>query len=85
LPERDGLLVRGVEDGSPAASAGIRTGDLIVSASGRGVGTADDLWAVLDGLGTADGIDLGIVRGADELTVRVTFEAGTAATEEGSA
>ena len=85
LPERDGLLVRGVEDGSPAAAAGITTGDLIVSAGGRGVGTADDLWAVLDGLGTADGVDLGIVRGADELTVRVTFEAGTAATEEGSA
>ena len=85
LPERDGLLVRGVEDGSPAAAAGITTGDLIVSASGRDVGTADDLWAVLDGPGTADAIDLGIVRGADELTVRVTFEAGTAATEEGSA
>ena len=85
LPERDGLLVRGVEDGSPAAAAGITTGDLIVSASGRDVGTADDLWAVLDGLGTADAIDLGIVRGADELTVRVTFEAGAAATEEGSA
>ena len=43
LPERDGLLVRGVEDGSPAAAAGITTGDLIVSAGGRDVGTADDL------------------------------------------
>ena len=84
LPEREGLLVRGVEDGSPAAAGGITTGDLIVSANGREIGTADDLWTVLDELGTADTIDLGIVRGADELTVRVTFEQGTA-TEEGSA
>ena len=35
LSERDGLLVRGVEDGSLAAKAGIREGDLIVSAAGR--------------------------------------------------
>jgi S1-C subfamily serine protease len=85
LPERDGLLVRGVEDGSPAAAAGVAMGDLIVTADGRDVGSADDLWAVLDGLGNADAVDLGVVRGAEELTVRVTFEAGAAATEEGSA
>src|SRR5215213_4916336 len=34
LPERDGLLVRAVEDGSPGAQAGIETGDLIVAAGG---------------------------------------------------
>jgi serine protease Do len=85
LPERDGLLVRGVEDGSPAAAAGIAPGDLVVSANGTEVRTADDLWAVLDEAGDAvEAVTLGIVRGADELTVRVTFETG-AATEEGSA
>ena len=82
LPERDGLLVRGVEDGSPAAAAGISAGDLVVSANGTDVRTADDLWAVLDEAG--DAVELVIVRGADELTVRVAFETG-AATEEGSA
>ena len=34
LPDRDGILVRGVEEGSPAEAAGIREGDLIVSAGG---------------------------------------------------
>jgi serine protease Do len=82
LPERDGLLVRGVEDGSPAAAAGVATGDLVVSANGTDVRTADDLWAVLDDAG--DAVELGIVRGTDELTVRVSFETG-GATEEGSA
>jgi serine protease Do len=84
LPERDGLLVRSVEDGSPAAAAGLAGGDLITVANGTDVRNADDLWAVLDALGDAEAIDLGIVRGADELTVRVTFDAA-AATEEGSA
>jgi len=72
LPERDGLLVRGVEDDSPAAAAGLMTGDLVVSANGRELHAPDDLWAVLDGL---DGgvVSVGIVRGVDELTVEVTL------------
>ena len=40
LPERDGVLVRGVEDGSPAEAAGIEAGDLIVAAAGRDIADA---------------------------------------------
>ena len=72
LPERDGLLVRGVEDGSPAAAAGLTTGDLVVSANGRDLHAPDDLWAVLDGL-AGDVVTVGIVRGVEELTVEVTL------------
>src|SRR6185503_3174497 len=43
LPERDGILVRGVEDGSAAAEAGVEVGDLIVSAGGKAIVDADDL------------------------------------------
>jgi serine protease Do len=82
LPDRDGLLVRGVEDGSPAAGH-ITTGDLIVAANGADVRNADDLWAVLDGLETADAVELGLVRGVDEVVVRVSFEP-TATTSEGN-
>jgi serine protease Do len=72
LPERDGLLVREVEEGSPAAQAGLRQGDLIVAAGGRPVISGDDLFAVLDGdPGT---VAVTVVRGADELTVDVAFE-----------
>src|SRR4029078_5752959 len=42
LPERDGLLVRGVEEGSAAAKAGIVEGDLIVAVAGVAVEDADD-------------------------------------------
>jgi serine protease Do len=70
LPERDGILVRGVEEGSAAAAAGIAVGDLIVSAGGRTIADADDLQ---DALGTLKlPFDVVIVRGADEKTVTVS-------------
>ena len=50
LPEREGVLVRGVEDGSPAAAAGIESGDLIVEAGGRAVTDADELHEALGAL-----------------------------------
>ncbi len=73
LPERDGLLVRGVEDGSPAARAGIRRGDLIVGAAGNPLATVDELFARLDALPTGDTLQLQIVRGTDEIELRVEF------------
>ena len=69
LPERAGLLVREVEDDSPAASAGIAEGDLIVGVGDRDVTSADDLF---DALGTNGDLEIRLVRGADELTVTVT-------------
>ena len=84
LPERDGLLVREVQDDSPAGRAGLRGGDLIVEAAGRAVATVDDLHTILDGLDETSSLPLGVVRGADELSVTVAFGAG-AAREEGSA
>ena len=67
LPERDGLLVRGVEDESPAAGAGIREGDLIVRIAGTDVADADGL---LDAMAGARGaVEVVVVRGAEELTL----------------
>jgi serine protease Do len=73
LPERDGLLVREVEDGSPAATAGIAEGDLIVSAGGRDVASADDLFDVLASGATAASLEVTLLRGADERTVTVSW------------
>jgi serine protease Do len=69
LPERDGLLVRGVEDGSPADRAGIREGDLLVEAAGRTLGDPDTLPDILATAGLP--IELKIVRGDEERTVSV--------------
>jgi serine protease Do len=69
LSERVGLLVRGVEDGSPAARAGIREGDLLVEAAGKPLETPDALPEILAENGLP--IELRIVRGDDERTVSV--------------
>jgi serine protease Do len=69
LPERDGLLVRGVEDDSPAARAGIQEGDLIVGAAGRDVTDADALFEALASAG--DTFEVRILRGTEERTVQV--------------
>ncbi|MDQ3689923.1 MAG: S1C family serine protease [Chloroflexota bacterium] len=68
LPERDGLLVREVEDDSPAAKAGLTEGDLIVAVAGTPVTSADDLFEALAGEGA---LEMTIVRGADEQKVTV--------------
>jgi serine protease Do len=68
LPERDGALVRFVEDDSPAARAGIAQGDLIVGVGGHPVRDADDLFEALTGEGP---ISLTLVRGTEERTVEV--------------
>ena len=71
LPDRDGLLVREVEDDSPAAKGGVHEGDLIVSADGKAIANADDLF---DALGAAGGtLSLGLVRGADEVTLEIAL------------
>jgi S1-C subfamily serine protease len=72
LPEREGLLVRVVEEGSPAHAAGVEAGDLIVSVDGQPVTDADELYAALDRV-TGQRLALGIVRGVDERTVTVSF------------
>ena len=74
LPDADGLLVRLVEDNSPASRAGLAQGDLIVLAAGQPVSGVDDLF---EALGTAnDGaIQLIILRGADELAIDVQLGA----------
>lgn len=64
LPERDGLLVRAVEEGSAAHAAGLERGDLIVAAAGRPVASIDALHDALDAAGETLAIQ--IVRGEEE-------------------
>ena len=71
LPERDGLLVRGVESGSPADRAELRKGDLLVAAAGRPLRGFDDLFDALEN--AAGEVPLTVVRGTDEREVVARF------------
>jgi serine protease Do len=75
LPERDGLLVRGVRESSPAAAAGLQRGDLLVAAGGRPLTAVDDLFDALEGVEPGGSLALGVVRGTEEREVGVTLAA----------
>ena len=81
LAERDGVLVREVEDGSPAAVAGIAEGDLIVEAGGRPIREPDDVYDALGAVQSGGTLSLRVVRGADERTIVVNFGAGSGGAE----
>jgi serine protease Do len=69
LPDRDGLLVRAVEEGGPAAAAGIAQGDLIVEVAGRAVTDPDALVEAIAAAGAS--YEVKLVRGAEERVVTV--------------
>lgn len=71
LPERDGLLVHGVERGSAAAAAGIEKGDLLVAAGERDLARIDDLRSALDAAPSE--LTLTAVRGTEEREVVVAL------------
>jgi serine protease Do len=73
LPEREGVLVRDVENDSPAAAAGIERGDLLVAAGGQPLGRVEALYEALDAAHADGRLELTVVRGTDERTVEVVF------------
>lgn len=75
LAERDGVLVRGVIEGGPAASAGVSEGDMIVEVSGRAIADIDDLHAALESAHAGDPFSLKVVRGNETVELEATVPA----------
>jgi S1-C subfamily serine protease len=84
LPQDSGALVETVEDGGPAEQAGLRAsvrddlsgevtepGDLIVSADGEPVRSADDVVAAVAEKKPGDTLELELYRGDDRRTMSV--------------
>src|ERR1700733_9846452 len=72
LPEREGVLVRGVERDSEADRAGLAPEDLIPPAAGRDLDRMDVVYEVLEATAPGTQLELKIVRGSEERTVTVT-------------
>jgi len=73
---KDGVLVTSVADGSAAAKAGIKAGDVITSVNGDRVTSASDLIASLRRAGENDAeVSIGIVRDKKDQTVKAKLEA----------
>ena len=69
---RGGLLVVGVEDGSPAGKGGMLLGDILVSLDNTPVTDTEELQALLMGGQVGREVEVGVVRGGELQTLRVT-------------
>lgn len=73
LPQlgRSGLLLVGVEEGGPAASAGLLIGDVLLAVQGKQVEDHDSLLVALSGDIVGKAVDLTILRGGQQQNLNV--------------
>jgi serine protease Do len=72
VPATEGALVLAVEPGGPAATAGLRAGDVITRFADRDIGTVEDLLGALRDTEPGQQVPLTVARGAEETTPTVT-------------
>jgi serine protease Do len=68
-----GVLVTSVGPETPAAKAGLKTGDVITAVDGKAVRSTRDLINVLPDGGSAQEVTLTVVREKKEMTLRASF------------
>lgn len=85
--EHGGAYVENVLTGSPAANAGVMTGDVIVAVDGQTVDGTDDLDQEIGRHDAGEQVSLGILRDGREISIGITLgRSGKAATKgDGSA
>jgi S1-C subfamily serine protease len=74
LPNETGMLVVGVEPGSPAGRAGLREGDVIVEFGGQPIAGIDDLHKQLTGAQAGVRSSLTVIRHTEKLTLVIVPE-----------
>ncbi len=73
LTQRGGLLVVGVEDGSPAGRGGLLVGDILATVDGQPVEDTDDLLVLLTGERVGKAVPVKVVRGGELQPLQVTI------------
>ena len=68
-----GAVIQSVQDDTPAASAGIEAGDLVVAADGAAIDGATGLIAAIRDLAPGDSTTLTILRDGESLDITVTL------------
>jgi S1-C subfamily serine protease len=72
LSQRGGLLVVGVEDGSPAGRGGLIVGDILATLDRQPVEDTDDLLVLLAGDRVGRPVPVGVVRGGELAEIEIT-------------
>jgi S1-C subfamily serine protease len=73
LTQRGGLLVVGVEDGSPAGRGGFLMGDILVMLDAQPVEDTDELLALLTGERVGETVPVEVIRGGELQMLEVTI------------
>jgi S1-C subfamily serine protease len=71
--QESGLLLVGIEDGSPAEQAGLLVGDILVGISGTPLADPDELLARLTGAIVGQPTPVQVLRGGQPATITVTI------------
>src|SRR5271154_5658884 len=74
LPKETGVVVLSVEEKSPARSAGVREGDVIVALEGHPVAGVDDLHRVLTDVRVGVSCSLTVLRRTEKLELKIVPE-----------
>jgi len=74
LPNETGMLVLGVEPGSPASRAGLRDGDIVVEFADRAIAGIDELHKALTGSQVGVRSTVAIIRSTEKLTLEIVPE-----------
>jgi S1-C subfamily serine protease len=72
LTQRGGLLVVGVEEGSPAGQGGLIIGDILATLDGQPVEDTEDLLVLLTGERVGREVSVKVIRGGELQTLQVT-------------
>ena len=72
LTQRGGLLVVGVEEGSPAGRGGLIVGDILATLDGQPIEDTDDLLVLLAGDRVGRTVSVKLVRGGELTEVEIT-------------
>jgi len=70
----EGVRLAGVTEGSPAAAAGLREGDIIVGFAGARVQNLEDLVSLLRGKKAGDEVEIVVHRGDSAITLKATLQ-----------
>ncbi|VCU71934.1 Periplasmic pH-dependent serine endoprotease DegQ precursor [Pigmentiphaga humi] len=73
LSRKDGVIIAGVVRGGPAARAGIRTGDIVITVGDRPISDTTSMLNTIAQLPPGDKVAVKIVRGGQEMEATVTI------------
>jgi hypothetical protein len=73
--DANGVQLAGVLDGSPAALAGLRAGDVIIKLATKNIRTIEDLTAALGAQKPGDEVEIVVLRAGNQVNIKATLRA----------